>query len=342
MKNNPLIIVCNERVSTDEENNFFSINADLQIVPDGLSKFFDIYCIFRELKKKGNHKFNFTKKIKTASNIFIFIKNLIKTLSLKESKYLIIAITPYSFISFLILYIFKKKIFVYLMSSGHDEWRYILGSWSVWIYDLMFRIITRNSKVIVCHKRLFDEKKSFLIKPARLTQMWFENKKKSILDKARYLYVGRFNPEKGIASFIELFNTLEIDAQLSIAGEQKRIKVLEKNNINQLGYISDERLLINTYDAHNIMILPSFTEAHPYVVDEALARERPVIIFEEISYVKGNKYGVFIIKRNLKELEKTTNFILSNYDKIQEEIKKNNLPSREKMIKDLTNIINLN
>ena len=78
MKNNPLIIVCNERVSTDEENNFFSINADLQILPDGLSKFFDIYCIFRKLKKKGNHKFNL-RKIKTASNIFIFIKNLITT-----------------------------------------------------------------------------------------------------------------------------------------------------------------------------------------------------------------------------------------------------------------------
>ena len=53
MKNKPLIIVCNEKVSTDKENNFFCINADLQIVPDGLSKFFDIYCIFRKLKKKG-------------------------------------------------------------------------------------------------------------------------------------------------------------------------------------------------------------------------------------------------------------------------------------------------
>ncbi len=342
MRNKPLIIVCNEKVSVDEENNFFCINADLQIVPDGLSKFFDIHCIFRNLKKKGNHKFNFTKKIKIASNIFIFIKNLIKTLSLKDSKYLIITITPYSFVSFLILRIFKKNIFVYLMSSGHDEWRYILGPWSVWIYDLMFRIVTKNSKVIVCHKRLYDEKKSFLVKPARLTQIWSENKKKSILDKARYLYVGRFNPEKGIANFIELFNTLEIDVELSIAGEQKKIKISEKNKINQLGYISDEKLLIDTYDAHNIVILPSFTEAHPYIVDEALSREKPVVIFEDISYIKGNKYGIFIIKRNLRELKNITEYILSNYDKIQEDMKKNNLPSREKMLLAFKNIIDLN
>ena len=44
------------------------------------------------------------------------------------------------------------------MSSGHDEWKNIVGSWSVWIYDLMFKIVTKNSKVIVCHKRLYDEK----------------------------------------------------------------------------------------------------------------------------------------------------------------------------------------
>ena len=118
--------------------------------------------------------------------------------------------------------------------------------------------------------------------------------------------------------------------------------MLKKNNINQLGYISGEKSLIDIYDAHNIVILPSFTEAHPYVVDEALSRERPVIVFEEISYIKGKKYGIFVIKRNLKELESITNFILANYGNIQIDIRKNNLPSRDKMIEDLKNIIYLN
>ena len=40
------------------------------------------------------------------------------------------------------------------------------------------------------------------------------------------------------------------------------------------------------YDDHNIFILPSFTEAHPQVLDEALSRFRPVIVFSEISHVK--------------------------------------------------------
>ena len=88
--------------------------------------------------------------------------------------------------------------------------------------------------------------------------------------------------------------------------------------------------------------MPSFTEAHPYVVDEALSREKPVVIFEDISYVKGNKYGIFIIKRNLQELKNITEYILSNYDKVQEDMKKNNLPSREKMLLAFKDIIDLN
>ena len=46
------------------------------------------------------------------------------------------------------------------------------------------------------------------------------------------------------------------------------------------------------------MILPSFTEAHPYVVDESLARKRPVIIFEDIAYIVKDKKGIFVSKRD--------------------------------------------
>ena len=47
--------------------------------------------------------------------------------------------------------------------------------------------------------------------------------------------------------------------------------------------------LIKFYDDHNIFILPSFTEGHPMALLEALARSRPVIIFDEIKHVIGNK-----------------------------------------------------
>ena len=42
---------------------------------------------------------------------------------------------------------------------------------------------------------------------------------------------------------------------------------------------------------------------------EALARGRPVIIFDEIKHVIGNKKGIFVASRNFESLSKTINEI---------------------------------
>ena len=42
--------------------------------------------------------------------------------------------------------------------------------------------------------------------------------------------------------------------------------------------------LIKIYDSHDIFILPSFTEGHPMALLESLARNRPVIIFDDCNY----------------------------------------------------------
>ena len=55
---------------------------------------------------------------------------------------------------------------------------------------------------------------------------------------------------------------------------------------------------------------------------ESLARNRPVIIFDEIKHVIGNKKGIFVSKRNYESLLKTINEIKNNYQIIQNEIKK--------------------
>ena len=63
--------------------------------------------------------------------------------------------------------------------------------------------------------------------------------------------------------------------------------------------------MAETYDNHNITILPSFTEAHPQVVIEALSRKRPVIIFEDIAHVIKDNRGVFVTKRNIDSFSET-------------------------------------
>ena len=298
-----LVVLNNEKVSK-KSNAFYSRNYNFKILPDGLNKYFKVKYIVRKSNTEENHKLNL-QEVKIASNIIQFIYFVVSTFKNKNTKYFIITISPYTFIACLFLFLFRKKVFVFLISSGHEEWKLILGSWSVWIYHTMYLIVTSNSTVITLHERLYKKKNGHVITSSTLDEKWLQNLKGAKLDKIRFLNITRINPEKGIYEFIEILKKMEIDVEISIVGKIKSLNIKKKfqklvenqNNIKFLGYISDRKLLIDTFDNHNILILPSYTEGQPYVVDESLARKRPVIIFEEISHVIKGRKGVFVAKR---------------------------------------------
>ena len=75
------------------------------------------------------------------------------------------------------------------------------------------------------------------------------------------------------------------------------------------------------------------------VLLEALARKRPVIIFEEIKHVIGNKKGIFVSKRNLNNLIETINHVKKNYREIIEEMSENKLPTKKDFLKEFRNLI---
>ena len=337
MRYKNLIIINNEKIFK-ENNSFYCDNLDLKILPEGLNEYHEVQYIVRSSNKKGGQKINL-KNIKVASNILKFIYYVFRTFKIPNVSYLLVCITPYTFLSFLILFLFRKRVFVYLFSSGHDEYKHILGSWSVWIYHIMYTIVTSNSKVIVCHERLY-KKKSHLVYISRLNDEWIEDQKSASLDKVRFLYVGRMNPEKGIFEFLKLFDEIKFDAEFSIIGNSENQKILNKN-IKLLGYVADPKSLINIYDKHNIMVLPSFTEGTPYTVDESLSRRRPVIIFEDIAYIVRDKIGIFVSKRDIDSFSKTTKYIMDNYLEIQKKMEKNVLPTQKSMIKQISDIIKL-
>ena len=164
MSYNNLVIINNEKVFR-ENNNFYCENLDLKIIPEELNEYYKVQYIVRSSNKKGKQNIKLS-NIKVASNIFKFIYFVFKTFKIPNTSYLLVCITPYTFLSFLILFLFRKKrVFVYLFCSGHEEYKHILGSWSVWIYHIMYKIVTSNSKVIVCHERLFNKNKSCAQKP---------------------------------------------------------------------------------------------------------------------------------------------------------------------------------
>ena len=68
------------------------------------------------------------------------------------------------------------------------------------------------------------------------------------------------------------------------------------------------------------------------VLLEALARRRPVIIFDDIKHVIGDKKGIFVAKRNFINFFGTLNHIKKNYKRIQKDMKKNKLPTNKEFI----------
>jgi glycosyltransferase involved in cell wall biosynthesis len=334
-----LVIINNEKISK-EEKSLFCDNIDIRSIPEHLNKNFDVTLIARNSKIKRKHKINL-EKVDISSNIFSFIFKIFKTFKKKEVIYLIISITPYTFFSYILLFFFRKKIFVYLRSNGYEEYKEIFGFMGPLIYRLMFKTVTFDSNIISCQERLFTKRKSEIVFPSELNSLWLKNIQEHPLDKPNLLYVGRLKVEKGIFSLLKIFEEISDDIHLSIVGKKEK-ETLNNKNINYIGYGYEAPDLIKIYDKHNIFILPSFTEAHPKVIDESLARKRPVIIFEEIKHIIQNREGIFVSKRNAKSLVETINFIIKNYAKIQERMKKNKLPTKQEFISRMSNILSSN
>jgi len=336
--NKDLVIIDNEKISV-ENNISYCDNFEAKISED-FNKFFNTTLIARTSKIKRASQINLN-KIYIASNIFSFLFNIFKTFKKKNTTYLIVAINPYTFLSYLFLFLFRKKIFVYLRSDGHEEYKAILGFFGPAIYYVMFKIVTFKSKIITCQDRLFTKRKSYIVFPSILDSFWLDNLHQPMLDKAKLLYVGRIKVEKGIFSLLKIFDEVKNDIQLSIVGRTENLKSNNKK-VNFLKHTHDPKELIKIYDNHNIFILPSFTEAHPKVVDEALARMRPIIIFEDINHIIKNKKGIYVSKRNAKSLQETISFIMKNYKSIQENMEKNELPTKKEFILKMSEILSSN
>ena len=191
--------------------------------------------------------------------------------------------------------------------------------------------------------------KSKLIYPSEITNQWLnnrkiQNKKKSLKKKIKLMYLGRLRKEKGYNDLLELFNQLKIKASLSIVGNDfkylKKKDYPKNTNIKIFGQVSSLKKLIKYYDNSDIFILPSYSEAYPQVILESFSRLKPVIIFNEIKFLKKNfSYGLFNCDRNIKSFEKTIKKIIENYKYIQSNILKIKIHTQKNFQTQMYNII---
>ena len=334
--NDKLYIISNESISYSNKD-YFCDNLDLKSIPEALNKKVQVNLIGRRSKKKRTKQISI-ENIEISKNIFSYLFLIFKSFKNKKSKYLIISISPFTFLACVFLKIFGIKPFLYLRSDGYEEYNAIFGFIGKIIYHLMFLICTTISSLISCRKHILRQKNGEIVNPSHLNAKWIENLVTPDLSSPKLLYVGRIRIEKGIFSLIEILKNSNISLTIVTSEKGKKIPFTEPE-ISIVSFENYNDQIIKFYDEHNILILPSFTEGHPQVLDEALARKRPVVIFDDISHVTRDRTGIFISKRNISSLKETIENILKNYDAIQKDMNKNKLPTKKKFIEELERII---
>ena len=291
-----LFIFTNESLFLQDEK-IFCDNIDIKSSPEGLNKKFEVNLFGRKSFKKRAHEIKL-KKFKIFSNIFSYLSEVIKSTKIDDTKFLVISISPYTFFICLFLRLHGKTPIVYLRSDGYGEYKAILGSIGKFVYHLMFTVTSLFSNLISCRNYILRGKKGKVVNPSQLDSVWLRKPKNQEVKNFKLLYVGRIRVEKGIFSLATLIKNKR-DISLTIVGAEKNTSYrINQSNINIQLTQSNKARLIKYYDDHDIFVLPSFTEGHPMVLLEALARRRPVIVFEEIEHVIGDKKGIFVAKRN--------------------------------------------
>lgn len=327
-----IYLVSNDKIWIS--NKRFTSNNDLNNIITCLNKNYDLNLICR----KSNKKLNFLLNKRFSYSKFNQINE-------KKINIFLISITPYNFFVFFYLLLIKRLDLtgvVYLRSDGFLEYKIKYGFIGYYIYAFMFFFIKRKLKVLSCSKYFTNVKSNKILHPSELNSFWFKRSNGIKKFQTDFIYVGRFKREKGSIFLVNLFKKHFTKYKLTIVGTKKESIHREyyNKNIRFIGPVTNIKKMINLYDSSRIFILPSYTEGFPKVISESLARLKPIIIFEEIKHILDNRNGIFICKRNKKNIDRTINYIFRNYKKIQREISKNNFYTKDNFKKELLELTN--
>ena len=108
MNKENLAIITNEKTYLNN-NSYFCDNIDMKSIPEGLDGKFNLQLFVRNSKlQRSTHQINL-KNIFISQSILSYISNVLRTHKLHK-KYLIISLSPYTFIITIFLMILRKRI----------------------------------------------------------------------------------------------------------------------------------------------------------------------------------------------------------------------------------------
>lgn len=230
------------------------------------------------------------------------------------------------------LFLFSNKvIFTFHMSFGSGIKKSLIEKFIIrlivsycTIFSRQLIFLTDGQKKEISKYFLF---KKYFLKKAIVIHNFIE--KEYILNKEKeinfdIIYVGRYTKLKGFYDLIRLSSDMP-NINFHIIGSGDRFIDINKNIIDH-GVIKYEEVY-KYYDKCGIFLLPSYTEAFPLVILEAMARGLVILTsnlpgIREI--IKEGKNGFLFNPGDINEIKKIIIYLKKNPDKIKE-ISKNNL-----------------
>ena len=167
--------------------------------------------------------------------------------------------------------------------------------WKKQIYAFVERMLARvTDKIINVSKYEMNSAVAMGLPEARMVMIYngissekpvIKEKVKMPADKVNLLFVGRFDPQKGVDFLLKVFHEYEKDLQhihLWIIGDNvvsdgKGIEKKNTDNITFLGWIPHEEVPAY-YESCDAVIMPSRWEAFGLVAIEAMKYGKPVIV----------------------------------------------------------------
>ena len=194
----------------------------------------------------------------------------------------------------------SAKIYQWLFKINFSQASHVV-SLGGQLTDILQRIGVHSSKVEII--------------PNGIASTWFtSNVSNSSSKNIKCLFVGRNEKRKGLNNLIEVLKTnLFQRISLTVVGpipEQQRQKL---PFVNYVGAITEEKVLKEVIDEHDVLICPSYAEGMPTVILEAMARGLAIIATNvgAVSELVSEKNGWLVQGVNDEELKTTLTKLLT-------------------------------
>ncbi len=299
-------------------------------------------------------------------SFFKYIKRYLNEIDL----FFVVSINPIHLLLIQYFRILRKNFVVYVRSFFKDEVnvklikQYIkfskLQELALNLVKFSEKLMLKNTKIIAVSSALADyysgvSKSVFLARPSLLNPLWFKNPplRKPYSGTLNFLFVGRLVKEKNLNMLIRTFRKLQANFPeamvLRIVGDGPEERTLKSSagenadNVLFLGKVTDQKKLISFYDMSQVFVLPSFTEAYPKVVEEAISRKCLVLVTDKLQgRIKNKVNGLTFNPENDDDLYEQMGFVLNNYSKTLDYVdnmSKQKISTHASFIDDLRSIV---